>query len=224
MNSLRVGFILVVCTLVPKAGAEENPVDYEKSHAIYAPKPDYPEEARAQRLTGSGIAVLEVDISTGKVKRVEMVESTGHDLLDRGCVTAFRAWRFKPGTVARAKIPITFTIGGAGPVEFKVVRSRPMDQVLAPFLGKGTVLNAPIPQYPKFPPWHDKEGKGIYELHVDKEGKVADVKVLKSSADAAFDRESVRTLLNWRLRKGPLVVQLPLAFKLTSDRYRVWIP
>ena len=43
-----------------------------------------------------------------------------------------------------------------------------MDQVLAPFLGKENVINAPIRVYPSSPPWTSKEGRGVYEIHVDK--------------------------------------------------------
>ena len=195
-----------------------------KSHAIFAPPPDYSDEARTKRLTGSGVAVVDIDPSTGKVTRAVMAVSTGHDILDRASVTAFKAWRFVPNTVSKAKIPITYTMTGPGATELQVVKSRSMEELLASFLGKGNLLNGPVPKYPKFSPWPNKEGKGTYQIQFDKEGKVAEVRILKSSADAIFDREAVSTLHQWRLRKGPLLVQLPLAFKLTSDSYRVWIP
>jgi TonB family protein len=73
------------------------------------------------------------------------------------------------------------------------------------------VLHGPNPAYPRNAPWTDKQGKGIYELHVGKDGKVEDVRILKSSGDATFDRVAVSTLRKWRLRKGPLIVELPLA-------------
>jgi hypothetical protein len=41
MNSLRIGFILVLWALTPKAGA-----DSQKAHVIYAPGLDYPPTAR----------------------------------------------------------------------------------------------------------------------------------------------------------------------------------
>ena len=53
---------------------------------------------------------------------------------------------------------------------------------------------------------------------------VPEVNILKSSGDPTFDRVAVKTLLEWRLRKGPLNIQLPRAFKLTPDNYRIWIP
>jgi TonB family protein len=83
------------------------------------------------------------------------------------------------------------------------------------------VLKGPIPEYPRFPAWTDKRGKGVYELHADKAGKVEHVRILKSSGDATFDRSVEKTLRKWRLRRGPLVLELPLSFVLTPTSYAV---
>lgn len=84
-----------------------------KANAIFGPKPDYPYEARAKRLTGSGVCVVNVDPSTGNVTSADMVQSTGSPILDNAAVSAFRRWRFKPGVLSKAKIPVTFTLTGA---------------------------------------------------------------------------------------------------------------
>lgn len=73
-------------------------------------RPDYPAEAQAQRLTGSGVFVLHVDSNTGLVRSVEVKQSTGHKILDDASVSAFSNLRFKAGTVSRVKIPVTFTL------------------------------------------------------------------------------------------------------------------
>lgn len=196
-----------------------------KALAIYAPRPQYPYEARARRQVGSGIAILAVEPSTGIVKNAEMATSTGHELLDNAALSAFRKWRFRPGSVrAEVRIPITFTMGGSIVENLTVAYKRNMAEMLAPFLGKGTLLNGPNPRYPLYPPWTDKQGNGKYELHVGKNGKVEDVKILKSSGDPTFDRVAVGTLRKWRLRRGPIVIELPLAFKLTPQTYDIWIP
>jgi TonB family protein len=83
------------------------------------------------------------------------------------------------------------------------------------------VLKGPIPAYPRPPAWTNKQGKGVYELHAGSDGKVQRVRILKSSGDAVFDRESVKTLGKWRLRRGPLVLELPLSFQLTPNHYSV---
>jgi len=81
--------------------------------AVSAPRPEYPYEARRQRLTGSGVAVLSVDASSGAVTNVTVSRSTGSPVLDNAAISGFRRWRFKPGTVSKVQAPITFTLTGA---------------------------------------------------------------------------------------------------------------
>lgn len=195
--------------------------DVAVAKAISAPRPEYPYEARRSLITGTGIVIVEVDPATGKVTRAYMGESTGSRILDDAALFAFRRWQFTPGTVSRMKTPITFTMLNGRPVTEYSVKSKSMDEVLAGFLGKGTVVRGPIPAYPRNTPWVPKEGKGVYELHANARGDVDNVKILKSSGDATFDRVTSETLRKWRLRRGPLVVELPLAFKLTPTSYSV---
>jgi TonB family protein len=81
--------------------------------AIYAPRPEYPYEARRQRTTGSGLVVLMIDSSTGNVTDARMAQSTGSVVLDNSAVSAFRRWRFKSGTITSVRVPITYTLSGA---------------------------------------------------------------------------------------------------------------
>jgi protein TonB len=81
--------------------------------ALSAPRPEYPYEARRQKITGNGVVAMTVDSLTGSVSDVWMWQSTGSPVLDNAAVAAFRRWRFKPGTVSRVKSPITFTMSGA---------------------------------------------------------------------------------------------------------------
>jgi TonB family protein len=73
-------------------------------------------------------------------------------------------------------------------------------------------------------PGPTNRGDGKYELHVGKNGRIQEVKILKSSGDPTFDRVAVGTLRKWQLRRGPIVIELPLAFKLTPQTYDIWIP
>ena len=84
-----------------------------KAIAISAPRPEYPYEARSRHIMGSGICVMIVDTSSGYVSDVTVAESTGSSVLDNSAVSAFRRWRFKPDTVSRVRVPITFTLTGA---------------------------------------------------------------------------------------------------------------
>jgi TonB family protein len=190
---------------------------------MFAPRPDYPYEARRAHITGHGIVVLEIDTASGKVRSAYMAISTGSGILDRAAVDAFRHWKFRPGTVSLVKTPINFTMGGDVVTEYSV-KQKPMDEALAHFLGKGTIAKGPIPEYPRSSPWTSKEGTGVYELHVQKDGRVSEVKIVKGSSDAIFDQVTITTLRTWRLRRGPLIVELPLHFRLTPTKYSVEIP
>jgi TonB family protein len=167
---------------------------------------------------------MKVDTATGVVTDAYMAQSTGEPILDAEAIRAFRRWRFKPGTVSMVRTPIAFLMGGRGVRVSYEVKSQNMDDKLAAFLGKGTVLKGPIPQYPRSEQWTFKRGKGVYELHVNGEGRVSDVRVLTSSGDSSFDRAAVGTLGKWRLRRGPLILELPLSFTLTPTSFAVQLP
>lgn len=81
--------------------------------ALSAPRPEYPYEARRQKITGSGIVAMTVDPATGRVTEASMWQSTGNAYLDNAALTGFRRWRFKPGIPYRIKSPITYTLTGA---------------------------------------------------------------------------------------------------------------
>jgi protein TonB len=84
-----------------------------KALAINSPRPGYPYEARSKRITGSGVCVATVDAASGNVTGASMTQSTGSPILDNSALSAFRQWRFRPGTVSQVRIPITFTMTGA---------------------------------------------------------------------------------------------------------------
>jgi TonB family protein len=80
--------------------------------AISAPRPEYPYEARRQRIKGDGVVAMTIDPLTGRIAAVSMAKSTGSPFLDNAALTGFRKWRFKPGTVSTINCPVTFTLTG----------------------------------------------------------------------------------------------------------------
>ena len=84
-----------------------------KALAISSPRPEYPYEARSRHITGSGVCVVSVDVASGSVTDASMAQSIGNPILDNAAMSAFKRWRFKPGSVSKVKIPITFTMSGA---------------------------------------------------------------------------------------------------------------
>jgi TonB family protein len=67
---------------------------------------------QAGRIGGTGVFRMFIDFKTGKVTSVAIVKSTGSDPLDREAVFALRQWRFKPGKLTKADMPITFHADG----------------------------------------------------------------------------------------------------------------
>jgi protein TonB len=84
-----------------------------KALALYAPRPQYPYEARSRHVTGSGVIVCSVDSGSGNVGGCSVSKSTGSAILDNAATSAFQQWRFRPGTLSKVNIPITFTMTGA---------------------------------------------------------------------------------------------------------------
>jgi TonB family protein len=80
--------------------------------ALSAPRPEYPYEARRQRITGDGVALMTIDPASGNVTGVTMAKSTGNAFLDNAATAGFRRWRFRPGTVSSVTCPVTFTLSG----------------------------------------------------------------------------------------------------------------
>jgi len=84
-----------------------------KALATYSPHPPYPYEARARKLMGSGVIVVDVDPASGNVTSASVSKSIGTPVLDEAALSTFRRWKFRPGTVSKVTIPITFTLTGA---------------------------------------------------------------------------------------------------------------
>jgi TonB family protein len=64
--------------------------------AAYTPRIQYPPLARAHRMKGAGMFRLHVPLQTGRVKSLEIEQSTGHAVLDTAAMNTLRMWRFKP--------------------------------------------------------------------------------------------------------------------------------
>jgi TonB family protein len=78
--------------------------------ALSAPRPKYPEYARKRHWVGVGWYVMNIDKETGIVTSVEIMQSTGHKILDQCVLDALQQWRFQPETVSKVKTPVTFAM------------------------------------------------------------------------------------------------------------------
>lgn len=80
-----------------------------KAVTTYAPRPDYPQQARSHRIAGSGVCVVSVDPANGSVTDASMAQSTGNPLLDKSVLRTLRTWKFKPGRLSKVSVPVEFT-------------------------------------------------------------------------------------------------------------------
>jgi TonB family protein len=70
---------------------------------IYKPQIQYPEPARLRRITGDGFFKVRVLKSSGRVKQVSVLQTTGNDLLDAAAMKGLSQCRFKPGVLRSIK-------------------------------------------------------------------------------------------------------------------------
>ena len=73
-------------------------------------RPEYPVEARRNRIQGSGVFILNISHQTGRVDSITIKKSTGHNILDAAAMKAFMTYRFKPGTPPKIWIPLDFNV------------------------------------------------------------------------------------------------------------------
>lgn len=93
----------------PAAGSQQP--DW-RGYMVFAPKPDYPFEARANHITGSGVYLLTFN-NDGHVEDVQVAQSTGSAILDSSVLRAFQRWRARPNPpFSQAKVPVTFSMSG----------------------------------------------------------------------------------------------------------------
>jgi protein TonB len=78
---------------------EEEPVGEEAlavRSPLESPEPSYPREAYLRKIEGTVVLIMIVN-SEGIVTEVEVVQSSGHRLLDRAALAAARGYRFEVG-------------------------------------------------------------------------------------------------------------------------------
>ncbi len=97
------------------SGGAEVPRIYTVKEAAqvlrYAVKPRYSPEARHEHDTGGGLFELRFDYETGQLKAIDIVVTTGSQILDHDAVNALKEWKAKPHTIRVMRIGITFRHG-----------------------------------------------------------------------------------------------------------------
>ncbi|HYJ05150.1 MAG TPA: energy transducer TonB [Chthoniobacterales bacterium] len=114
----------VACSSIFAEREVERPAS--RRDVVHMVSPRYPHKLQASRIGGTGVFRMAIDFKTGKVTKVAVVKSTGSDPLDREAVFALRQWRFKPGRLSQADMPITFQADGIIqlPTSARLLRNR----------------------------------------------------------------------------------------------------
>jgi TonB family protein len=168
---------------------------------------DYPREARERGLSGVGSALLKIDPRSGLVKSVTIAKSTGHEILDKAAIRAYRRWVFIPHTISEAEVPIVFTRLGS------------IDPSLETYTA-GIAVKRPPLHYPLRAMELNIMGKGVAVLDVDaRTGMVTSVRIAESTGHKMLDDAAADTFRQWAFRVGA-VKRIRIPFRYSVSRYR----
>jgi TonB family protein len=193
-----------------------------KKVAVASYEPEYPVEARRRHLTGSGVLELKLSPDTGEVLSVTVITSTGHSILDRAAIDAFKRWRFRPHMFSRVKVPITFSIPKksgqpAKQITAPVTSGSAQDTDIASVPSKNHSIYAPRPDYPLEARRQHLTGSAILILHIDKpSGTVTSIDVAKSTGHKILDDAATGAFLRWRFKPG-LYTKIKVPIRYTMD-------
>jgi protein TonB len=82
---------------------------------LYNPSPAYPSRARRMGMEGEVLIRTRILLS-GSCDELELVRSSGFEVLDQAAMEAIRRWRFRPASrgdeliISRVEIPVVFRL------------------------------------------------------------------------------------------------------------------
>lgn len=167
---------------------------------IHKVSPVYPKEAKEARV--QGIVVLGTRIDTqGRVSRV-MVYQSQTPLLERAAIDAVKQWIYEPLIVegrAREAVFTTTVHFKLMPGEVEIARAPGSDAEGAVELGDSeppTIVKKVEPVYPVEARKALVQGMVVLEVTTDKEGRVAEAKVLRSDS-SLLNQASIDAVKQW---------------------------
>jgi len=186
--------------------------------AVKAPKlisrisPEYPADALSSRV--QGVVLLEATIGIdGKINDVRVTRSI--PLLDGAAADAVRQWVYEPTVVNGGRVPVIISVA----VEFKLTAPPPIrvgGEIKPP-----TQTKRVTPPYPPEAQAAGVQGIVIMEATIGADGKVTDVRVLRSiplldqaAMDAVRQFEYTPTVINGVA--VPVLMTVTVNFTLTS--------
>jgi TonB family protein len=179
------------------------------AQAIFAPDPEYSEEARKGKI--SGVVVLSLIISAdGLPQDVKVVKPLG-DGLDEKAVETIKTWKFDPATKQGKPIAYPATTE----VQFHLYQTFYVGKVEV--LGDSKVKNLNVYLSPLIYETENclskitddktlKQGQLIVETSIEEHGRVQPAEVVSSSGDESLDRTARRCISPTKME--PLPVEL----------------
>jgi TonB family protein len=83
----------------------------------------------------------------------------------------------------------------------------------------GNTTSAPSVAYPEEAQKAKTAGSGVYELRIDKAGKISAVAVMKSSGSAMLDKAATTAFKKWRFKPGVFrSVRIPVSWSVNRVR------
>ncbi len=215
--------VCVGLAFLPFASAESSTTT---ARALYSPAPKYPAAARAKGLEGKGLFRLVLNQDTGEVLRVEILKSTGHNILDQAATEAYRRWRFKPGQFTAVEIPTNFSRDGSDSVEIDGVSPQAFASKRLSVEDDATKaevfpIEHPAPEYPMWARARLVTGSGRFRLMVDFEtGAVTRVVSVRSTGSEKLDAEGIKVFKRWRFSpRTTRSVTVPLTFTIEGGPF-----
>lgn len=87
---------------------EARPTPTPRPRIVYRPNPIYPNEARFHDgIARAGRYRVNFD-ATGVVRNVQVLQSTGAEVLDRAAISGLQQWKCEPGREGFVVVPLTF--------------------------------------------------------------------------------------------------------------------
>jgi len=99
---------------VDAKGGRHQAKDYPKGHTPWMADvtkqiaPEYSKLDQAHRVAGFGLYRVVVDLKTGSVRKVSVIQSTGVPALDESAMKALGQWIWRPGKWKEVDVPIAF--------------------------------------------------------------------------------------------------------------------
>jgi TonB family protein len=222
----------------PASGASQ-PSDNAAVHitppiVIIQSNPDYPEEARRKKISGTCLISFTVD-TDGIPRSVRVVKGL-EPSLDANAIQAIETWRFKPAR-KDGKTPVPFDL--TTEVSFRLLDKHESGGVVAiparpgdpgTYLSyDGSRIIPPIPlkqiapKYPFMDRVHRISGDCTLKMIIDSEGVPQNVHVVKS-VDPRLNESAVKAVKQWRYKPAskdgvPVPMEMQVIVKFELDEH-----